>query len=295
GKTKAYYKIKGFYDQLAAQKNELLEKLADIPFSFIINATPDKALSHIFESRNIRHHSLFFWKKKEPLAFVEQPSAQQPLIYNLLGSVERQESMVLTHTDLFEYLESVFSGNSFPERLKRSLKESNNFIFLGIPFERWYMQLLLRILYIHNDFDFVRYAANQAIDEEVRSFCFDQFRIEFVSTKIQAFVDELHQRCMHAGLYRKQQSEVESPVKRIYTLLEEDEFNEALLSLKDYLAQLGPSGEELIDDLVLLTSKYNRLSKRIIKGIISREEAELLSNKLRVELLELLKEAEKAW
>ncbi|MCB0572042.1 MAG: hypothetical protein KDC66_19890, partial [Phaeodactylibacter sp.] len=50
GKTKAYYKIKGFYDQLAAQKNELLEKLADIPFSFIINATPDKALSHIFES-----------------------------------------------------------------------------------------------------------------------------------------------------------------------------------------------------------------------------------------------------
>jgi hypothetical protein len=293
-KTKGYYKIRSFYNQLqekAAQK--IFEKLADIPFHFVINTTPDASFTEVLKQKNIRHQAQYYWKKRQPNNSVGlKMQSSNPLVYNLLGSVERQESLILTHNDLFEYLESVFSGSSFPEKLKKSLKEANNFIFLGIPFERWYMQLLLRILYVHNDFNFVRYASNQQIDEEVKAFCYDQFHIEFVSTNISGFVNQLYEKCLAKGVIRELKEDLENPIKNIRNLLVKDDIKEALEQLRDYLFSQGGAAEDLIDDLTLLSNKHNRLSKRIRQNIIGHQEAEIMSNKFRLEMLELLKEAE---
>ncbi len=291
-KTKTFYKIKSFYDNPFPEADDILGKIAEIPFHFIMNVTPDKLISRAFNKRNIRHKFHFYWKKMAPDEDIKVPNANNPTVYNMLGCIDRQESMVLTHTDLFEFFESVFAGNSLPERYKRLIKEANNFIFLGIPFERWYMQLLMRILYLHNDFDFVRYASNQSINEEVRSFCFEQFKIEFVPTHIHEFINSLHAKCAESSILRALEEEAESPIEHLMELLGEDEVEEVLNLLRDHLTDAGESGEELLDDVLLMMNKYSRLSKRIVQGIIAKDEADLQSNKIRVELLELLREAD---
>lgn len=290
-KTKTYYKIKNFFQGEFTEAQTIFKKIAQIPFHFIIQATPDNVLSQVFNELDIKHKNYFYWKKKVPDPQFHAPSKKSPVIYKMLGSIDRQESMVLTHNDLFNYFESIFSGSSMPEKFKRVVKEANNFIFLGIHFERWYMQLLLRILYIHNDYDFVRYAANQTMNEEVKTFCFDQFKIEFVPKKIREFVDEMYDRCKEANLFREFEEESESPIEKLLTWLAEDQIEKSLEGFKNFLDDLGQPGHELRDDLILLTNKFNRLNKRSIQGIISDQEASLQSSRIRRELLDLLNEA----
>lgn len=290
-KTKTYYKIKSFFQSEFSEAKNIFEKIAQIPFHFIIQVTPDNILSQVFTEANIKHKNYFYWKKKTPDPQFHTPSKTSPVIYNMLGSIDRQESMVLTHNDLFNYFESIFSGSSMPEKFKKLVKEANNFIFLGIHFERWYMQLLLRILYIHNDYDFVRYASNQKMADEVKAFCFDQFRIEFVPKKIKEFVDEVYQRCADGNLLRQFEEEQESTIDRLLNWLAEDQIERVLSGFKRFLEELGQAGQELKDDSILLMNKFNRLKKRSLQGIISQDEASLQSNRIRRELLDLLNEA----
>ena len=175
-----------------------------------------------------------------------------------------------------------------PEKLKRMIKEADNFIFLGIPFEKWYLQLLLRILYIHNDFDFVRYASNQTVDEEIKTFCLEQFKIEFVPKKIEEFVNELYQRCEEGGILRTGQAESSSYVEQLMDWFTKDKMEEIFEGLTDFLEEMGEKGYELLDRTILLANKYNRLLKRSMQGIIREEEAQVQSNVIRNELLKIL-------
>jgi len=289
-KTKTFYKIRNFYQQDFPEAKKILSKIAEIPFHFIVQVTPDKISSEVFKSLNIKHKFQFYWKMSPPDTRLRTPSTQSPLIYNMFGCIDRQESMVLTHNDLFDYFESIFSGNSMPERLKKILKDANNFIFLGLPFEKWYMQLLLRILYIHNDFNFVRYASNQSVEDSIKTFCREQFKIEFVPTKIHEFIDELHQRCMNAGVIRKVNEQKVSPINQLLDGVAEDRIKEVLSEFRHYLEEMDEKGQDLLDDVILLTNKFHRLNKRNLQGIIDQQEASIQSNKIRKELLSLLNE-----
>lgn len=291
-KTKTYYKIKSFYSQPFPATQRLYEKLARIPIHFIINLTPDKLLPTVFDELGYRNQFAFFWKKSGSGPVLRVPTAATPTIYNMLGSIDNQESMVLTHNDLFEYFESVFSRANFPERFKKLIKEANNFIFLGIPFQRWYMQLLLRILYIHNDFDFVRYASNESIDEEIKAFCFEQFKIEFVPDQIETFIDTLLTKCEEAGLVREPSTDQAFPLASARELISDDNITESIAVFQEYLE--SSLDTELIDDLILIANKYKRLNKRISQGIITEEEAYVYSNRIRKELLDLINEAEQS-
>lgn len=291
-KTKTFYKIKNFYNQSFPEAEMLFQKIAEIPFHFIIKVTPDKRLGTVFSELDIKHQSHFYWRKQPPGGHLKQPTSSYPLIYNMLGSIDQQESMVLTHNDLFYYFESIFSGNSFPEKFKRIIKEANNFLFLGIPFEKWYMQLLLRILYIHTDYDFARYASNQLIDDETKSFCFEQFKIEFVRKHIHEFIDELHQRANQRGLVRVFGEKAPSVIEKLRKWIAEDRLEEVLEEFQIFLTDAGQEGAELLDDLILLNNRFNRLQKRINQSIIDERDANVQSNKVRKDILNLLNEAE---
>lgn len=154
--------MKRFFKQTNQfQSNAILSKLAPIPFHFIISLNPTNYLADTFDTLNFKHRFDFYWKKNAG-AVLEVPSKNKPLIYNLLGTVERPESLVLTHKNLYDYFESVFQGSMLSEKLKfHLLSETPKVIFLGLPFEKWYMQMLLRILYLHKNEELIKYAAGQ--------------------------------------------------------------------------------------------------------------------------------------
>lgn len=291
-KTTSYYKIKNFYNRPFPKAEALLEKLAAIPFHLIISILPDNKLAEAFQRTETPVNTGFYWKKQPADQAVRSPSAGTPLVYNLFGSVDRQESMVLTHDDLFEYFESVFQENSMPEKLKLNIKNAHNFIFLGLDFEKWYMQLLLRILYMHNEkYEFMRYAANQRISDELKTFCFQQFRIEFVADRIDAFIGELARRCAAAGMAREKREKRGSLMESLVKLLEKDRLEEVFTQLATFLEKVGEAGESLADDLLLLSNRHKRLERKLRQGVLVAADAGVETNQIRLSLLELLKEA----
>lgn len=291
-KTTSYYKIKSFYHQSFPSAEALFSKLAKIPFHFIISITPDSKCVEVLEREGVPVKFDFYWKKQPAGDTVKTPVAKAPLVYNMFGSVSRQESMVLTHDDLFEYFESIFQENNMPEKLKLNIKNADNFIFLGLDFEKWYMQLLLRILYLHNEkYEFMRYAANQQISDQLKTFCFQQFKIEFVSKKIDDFVEDLAQRCAAAGLVREHKEQNISVTEQLLKWLSEDRTDEVFEEFTTFLESHGDSGKELLDDLILLANRHKRLQRKQNLQVVDSREAELESNKIRLSLLELINEA----
>lgn len=291
-KTLTYYKIKSFYSQSFPKTEALFEKIAQIPFHFIVATTPDKKMSEVFDRLNLKHNFDFYWKHQPPDKNAKIPSIKSPLAYNFFGCVDRQESLMLTHDDLFDYLESVFQGKSMPPKVRHHLiQEVDNFILLGLPFDKWYMQLLLRILKLHKDAEFVKYASNLDLDDETQTLCYDHFRINFVPNNVEGFINEIYTRCKEAGILRKSREEQTSILEQLIEWLSKDEIEQVFHSFTDFLNGLGEHGKDLHEDLTLLMNRHRRLLRKINQGIVDNGEANRESNKLRKNLLELINEA----
>lgn len=288
--TKTYYKIKSFFQQSFPEAEKILEKISKIPFQFIISVIPDHKLNQVYDRMNFKSKSDFYWRNHSSTSKVKLPSKDAPLVYNLFGTIELQESMVLTHNDLFDFFHSIFGERSMPKELKHVIQKAHNLIFLGIPFNKWYLQLLLRILSLHNDSDFMRYAANQTVDEEMAALCKHQFSIKFLPEHVGEFINQLYERCEQAGMLKEVTAGKVSFFEQIQQLVAKDKIDEALEGIKEFLDNLGEHGIDLIDDAILLINRHKRLNKRKLQGIIANSDAQLESNKVRKSVLDLLRE-----
>ena len=74
------------------------------------------------------------------------PSVQRPLIYQVFGSLDVPESLVITEDDYFEFLVGVTQGSDLiPPPVRRALADSA-LLFLGFGLEDWDVRILLRTL-----------------------------------------------------------------------------------------------------------------------------------------------------
>lgn len=292
-RTETYLKIRRFFqEENFPEGDALFEKIARIPFHFILAVTPDNRLEDTFARMQLPFKADFYWKKHPADHKAPLPTIQQPLLYDILGNISRPESLVLTHDDLFDYLESIFQPHSMSDTLKdHIINEAQSIIFLGIPFDRWYMQLLLRVLHLHKDEEFMRFAVSQELTEEIQTLCKDQFKINFVTHHAAGFIDEIYRRCEANGRLRQLNVKQQTAVQSLKQLVAEDRINDALERGSQWLSALGAPAGELLDDVALLTSRYKRLNRKITQGVVSNEEAGLEINKIRSALLDVVNEA----
>ncbi len=179
-----------------------------------------------------------------------------------------------------------------PEAYKNHLRQARNFIFIGLQFDKWYMQLLLRILYLHNDkAEFMRYAASEGIADEVKTLCLEQFNINFISKDIPEFVDELHRHCEEAGLLRTANDPAASPINNWIVLLAKGKMDAVLDEFAAYLEQSGTAGQSLYNDVLNLMGRWSMLQQKTNRGTIGEQEASIETNKVRESLLDLLNAA----
>jgi hypothetical protein len=284
-RTLVCHQIKSFYDGL--KPNDDLLKLAQIPFHIYLTITPDRLLQQAFDEQSFNYQSGFYKRNKEP-QLIKSPSRKDPLVYNVFGSVQSEESIILSHDDLFDYFKSIFAQQSMPEKLKLQLQDVKNFIFLGLPFDRWYMHLLLRELEIHNKrYEFTRFAASQSVTSELSTFCLDQFQIQFISKNIQEFIQELHQQFGEAEL-RQPETDAGGGIGRAKNFLAQGELEKAIEELEDLL-----EGTDLQDDILQIAGRFSKYQRRVMRGLLSSEDQSLQENNLSNDLLTLIGEAQK--
>jgi hypothetical protein len=186
------HKLKKFYQK--DFKNPILEKLAEIPFHLIISVMPDLTLNKIFKEKNFAFQQDYYRAKKN-IQDLAPITAEKPLLYQLLGSVADEESLITSHYDLFNMMEAIYKDQNLPNELLSAFnkEKTRNIIFLGFDFEKWYFQMLLHLLKINFD-PCIRYAASTENNtSEWQTFYEAQFKINFISSNITEFVEKLHQ------------------------------------------------------------------------------------------------------
>jgi hypothetical protein len=215
-------KLKPFYEQDFS--NPLLQKIAEIPFHLYMVTTPDKSLENIFMQRNLLCKTDFYELCKEE---IPAASAAAPLIYNLFGSVkgDARKNLFVDHFDLFEYVKAVYTpDSSLPDTLMSYFTKSktDNIIFLGCNFDKWYFQLILHLLRIV-DIESCKSLEGEPGEGEWRSIYKNGFRISFVNENPEAFIDRLH-GCFNENELRKALPDNENNI---------EQFKEELLRLID--------------------------------------------------------------
>lgn len=283
-RTQFCHQIKKFYR--SERPGELIKLLVDIPFHIYMTLTPDLLLTEAFKEKDYQFQHGYYKKNTDPQP-IRIPTSEQPLIYNLLGCIENEESLVLSHDDLYDYFKSIFARRSMPGELKDELREIRNLLFIGVPFDKWHLQILLRELEIHNQqYAFTRFAANQNLNMEVCTLCFEQFQIQFVDKKVEDFVRELHHRvAIDPNIsFRKSSGPKTDLPALLRSLIAEGDTETALDHLTDYL-----TGSDLQDEIDKINGRFGRFKKRSNGGVISTSEIMVEENRINSEILDLIK------
>jgi hypothetical protein len=288
----SYIKIKKFYNQELPDVAAVLDKLAQIRFSTIISLNPDAQLTKAFDHQGYTYNYVYHYPNT-PAKELPQPSPNKPLIYNLLGDINYRESMVLTHEDLFEFLESVVQGKSISATLKEQIKAAYNFVFIGLPFEKWHTQLLLRFLQKDINRMALKFAANHAQDENIEMFCQDEFNITCVPTNVADFVNELYERCKSAQLLKgkpKTVNQFEVWSKQV----RKDELAEVVEEVIDYFDNKPSADIENINYITNVSARLSSLEKKVDKGAISNDNATVERAQIRDTIIQFLTNVVKA-
>ncbi|MBL7798347.1 MAG: SIR2 family protein [Saprospiraceae bacterium] len=272
---------------------DALRRLVEIPFPLIINTTPHTQLAKAFDGTGAVPQYCFYNRSEISTGKIQPPGRGTPLVYNLLGSIEDDNSLVLTHSNLFDYFEAIFHERPLPEELRLLLQGIRYFVFLGVPFGQWYFHLLLRILHIHNFTTANRHASAEGVNDADINFVGELFQIRFVQKNIGSFVDELHQRCSEENLLRTGVTQPNSFVEAVKTHLHTDDPNgnglvQALEMLESFLSDKGD--ENLLNELMILSGNFRRTGRKYDGKLITHEQFETELNRSKVALLNFLED-----
>ncbi len=225
-KNAVYRQIREFMNGVAI--SDLHEKIARMPFPLLVNFSPDILLANALEKLNLRHEFRFYNKKlnrdpnniqfeqDEEEAFDAKPD--YPLIYNLTGHIGYEESLILTYSDLFDFLFNVFGRNNLPLSLRHILEiqdgsEAKDYLFLGFKFNKWYLQMFLRLLNaqagnqrfaLGEGMEELEAAANNPSGEDKGIFYLqDYFTLDLIECTPQEILERLFDDCLAAGKLRQ--------------------------------------------------------------------------------------------
>ncbi|HKR06906.1 MAG TPA: SIR2 family protein [Bacteroidia bacterium] len=262
---------------------DIYVKLAKIPFHAIVIATRYPFLKDVFDKEFIPYQ--FAWFSKIPV--IEQKkndfrlSKKKPLIYNLFGNFKNDESLLLTHSDLFDYLKRILVEGP-PDYLASAVRSSRQIIFLGFNFERWYVQLLMRIFNLNSsDAEFERLSTSYESEEDIMKICTTDFNINFISHNIDSFVNDLYEKCQDDNILRKPTNE-NNLKNMLKELLEENEFDQVF----DKLKNLTKNKSDLENTVSLLVSDYNNAAEDYYK--INKKEIDFNDERIRQTRISIL-------
>jgi hypothetical protein len=145
--------VEEFYAAYKGGRTPLHDRLAALPFRVCITTTPDDFLLNALEEAG-KHPGIASYQFRDPrVPTLGAPTEQSPLLYRLYGDVRHgyppdSGSLVLTETDLLDFLVNIISGQpALPSELTRQFSDpETSFLFMGFGFQRWYLRILLHVL-----------------------------------------------------------------------------------------------------------------------------------------------------
>lgn len=285
-KTPIFYKLKAFYQEKTYWKAPY-DLIAKLPVKLVLNTGPDVFLQKQFEAAD-RQMAFSFFDRSQAKPELPYFGKDKPLLYNLMGKVDEEESLILTHEDLFEYLEAVLARAELPDALIEKLFDARCFVFLGFNFDQWYVQILLRLLRLHK-VPGLRLATEQKFNADTLSICQDQFHIEFVGQEVSEFLEVLIEKAEAKDMLWQADARSQGVSEEAKFLLSQSQILEGLNLLLDFFEKHDQS---LANECRATLSRYNRLQGRIREKMLTDEQAEVRLNEITKAVEYLIEETE---
>ncbi len=260
----------------------LLERIAAMQFPIVISVNPDIHLRATFERYGIPHqYDYYSGQENKPERIFEEPTAANPILYNLFGSTEDANSLVLDYHDLFQLIKNLLKETQFPQKLKFALKNATTYIFLGFQFDRWYAQMVLHYLnMLDNEFDnsSSNYSMfSEVAEDETLKFVVQQFNVKHIGAD-RADFDALFEECRHRNLLRKLPNPYSERATAIRLKAAADDLTGALA----LLAQYAESNE-----VTMLQGRMSHWKQELTQNALAPDELNRQRNQLRYAILEL--------
>ena len=234
----------------------ILQQIVQIPFHLVVSVNPDTFVSEAFYRSGVKHRFHYFQHRHRDNENdeIEKPTRALPLVYNLFGSKDQDDSLVLDYDDVYKMLQSAFSAGSLPNKMMRTFKEASTYIFLGFQFDKWYSQLLLKFLSDNGRREKLISINNPLTDEDSHQFVIRQFQIQFMGDQFD-FFGELHKRCDAAKILRGVGGDTLcAEAVAILKCVANGELDNAL-----ELLHAAASGKDWGNDVILLKSRWSNL------------------------------------
>lgn len=202
GKVRVARQVKRFYRDIVPDA-EVLQRIVQIPFHVVVSLNPDTFISEAFYQHGVKHRFHYFQHRHRDNENdeIEKPTKALPLVYNLFGSKDQDDSLVLDYDDVYKMLQSALGTSSLPNKLLRAFRDASTYIFLGFQFDKWYSQLLLKFLSDNGRIE-KRISMNNSLpDLDTNGFIVYQFQIQFMGDQSD-FFGELYKRCARANMLR---------------------------------------------------------------------------------------------
>jgi SIR2-like domain/Effector-associated domain 11 len=291
-KNEVQRSVSQYFYQLQTDTS-IFKIIANTPFPLVISVNPDNLLADAYESNP--HYTAYFNHHigTNDSQRIEDWNGQSPLVYNLCGLFEEDASLLLDYDDLFSFMKTILGPVGLPDNVRGRLRRAKSFLFLGFQFDRWYTQLLLRLLNDGNSP--TQIALNTEMgDSEAHHFLLKRYNMQFFgrSLKNQAkaesitgleFLTELNLRWSKAQA--EQHTDTEQPSKAsVRRMVERGDLERALTTMPQLF-----SDPEDRDMVIMLSNWYVNWKKEHEKGVEDSRTLENRYNRVLNGILEQLK------
>lgn len=255
-KVEAQQSAEEFYNNLKPDTT-ILQQMAELPFPLIVSVNPDLALPQFLTKHQVPFQFDYFSTKNKAVDnSLVKPTAAMPLVYNLCGTIEDYQSLVLDFDDLFDLLKNMLGDFGVPKVVNDILVNATTYIFIGFKFEKWYTQLLLRYLN-KNANRFVNTNRNHAlktmIDTNTETFFQKQFNLNIYGADCQ-FLTDLHQQYKTQKKLRPLPNPISDKAALVRRLVQFNNIEGALERLETFAADLDQDDRDFV---TMQTASYN--------------------------------------
>lgn len=272
-----WFSIKQFYEtQLPTDLDAIFQTLAQLPFHLVLYFSPDYRMREAFRAAGRAFEFDCLYKNPEAnhqrLAANYLPDKNKPLVFNMLGEIDDKDSLVMTYDELFGYMEAIFEKKRMPSAVKLKIQQATHFIFLGMPLDKWYFHLFMRVLNMHRDTTKTkRLAATYAVNGANASFCEEQYTLTFVQENIAQFADMLGEK-WRAAQQTKTGAAEKSRYERWRDLVASGEdvpMRKLFAEIKENLQHLS-NAEDLGNQRLLLEMQWNGFVSAIFETVMQQ-------------------------
>jgi len=199
---------KAFYESRsqAGHQDPTLDALTSLPFPLFITSRHDTLLQSALERQGKAPRvKSYHFRGDRPPALRDLGSVEEPLVYQLYGTFEDRNSLVITESDLLDFLRAVMAAvPGLPVDLC-NLFQNNNVLFLGFGLGSYRLRVLLHALSLNkSNMSFALENARAADHQMVFE---DQFEdsvqfyshlgynaLKLMDMPLEDFITDLHER-----------------------------------------------------------------------------------------------------